>query len=148
MPPKRNRFLKFSKSQNAGPAPSRPLSLVHQSTSESSTTIPSIRHSTATQKGANAPSSAYAVPSTSQVTPSCTSGNRLNLAPPNTGSKVKEVAGVAWEGVKTSLVLLNESSDCLPPLKASVGGLVALIDAIEVSETNLPLSSRGSYCAT
>jgi len=101
-----------------------------------------------TKKGANAPSSAHAVPSTSQVTPSSTSGNLLNLAPPNTGSKVKEVAGVAWEGLKTSLALLNESSGCLPPLKAAVGGLVALIDAIEVSETDLPLSSRGTYSAT
>ena len=51
-------------------------------------------------------------------------------------------------GLKTSLALLNESAGCLPPLKAAVGGLVALIDAIEVSETNLPLSSRGSYSAT
>ena len=95
-----------------------------------------------TQKGTNAPSSAH--PSTSQVISSSTSGN---LAP-NTGSKVKELASVAWEGVKISLALLNESSGCLPPLKAAVGGLVALIDAIEVSETNLPLSSRGSYSAT
>ena len=63
----------------------------------------------------------------------------MDLAPPNTGSKVKEVARVAWEGPKTSLVLLNESSGCLPPLKAAVGGLVALIDAIEVSGTNLLL---------
>ena len=148
MPPKRNRFLKISKSQNAGPAPSRPPSFVHQSTSEPSTAIPSIRPSAVTQKGANAPPSAHAVPSTSQVTSSSTSGNRLNLAPPNTGSKVKEVANVAWEGLKTSLVLLNESSGCLPPLKAAVGSLVALIDAVEVSETNLPLSSRGTYSAT
>ena len=101
-----------------------------------------------TQKGANAPPSAHAVPSTSQVPSSSASGNQLNLAPPNTGSKVKEVASVAWEGVKTSLALLNESAGCLPPLKAAVGGLVALIDAIEVSETNLPLSFRGSYCTT
>jgi len=95
-----------------------------------------------TQKGANAPSSAH--PSTSQIISSSTSGN---LAP-NTGSKVKEVASVAWEGVKTSLTLLNESAGFLPPLKAAVGGLVALIDAIEVSETNLSLSSRGTYSAT
>ena len=127
MPPKRFRFFKFSKSRNASPTPSRPPSPTHQSASA------------VTQKGANAPSSAHAVPSTSQVTSSSTSGNRLNLAPPNTGSKVKEVAGVAWEGIKTSLVLLNESSGCLPPLKAAVGGLVALIDAVEVSETNLLL---------
>jgi len=125
MPPER--FLKFSKSRNASPSPSRPPSPVHKSASA------------VTQKGANAPSSAHAVPSTSQVTSSSsTSGNQLNLAPPNTGSKIEEVAGVAWEGVKTSLALLNESSGCLPPLKAALGGLVTLIEAIEVSETNLP----------
>jgi len=121
MPPKRYRFFNFSKSRNASPAPSRPSSPV--------------RPSAVTQKGADAPSSAHAVPSASQVTSSSTSGN---LAP-NTGSKVKEVASVAWEGVKTSLALLNESAGCLPPLKAAVGGLVALIDAIGVSKTNLPL---------
>jgi len=55
---------------------------------------------------------------------------------------VKEVAAVAWEGVKTALVLLKESSDWFPPLKAASGGVVALIDTIEVSRTNFFLSPQ------
>jgi len=49
---------------------------------------------------------------------------------------------VAWEGVKTALVLLKESSDWFPPLKSATGGLLALVDATEVSETIFPLSSN------
>jgi hypothetical protein len=56
------------------------------------------------------------------------------------------MAGVAWEGVKCALVLLKECSDVLPPLKAATGGLVALIDAIEVSETNVPFSRWSQLC--
>ena len=52
--------------------------------------------------------------------------------------------GVAWEGVKTALVLLKESSDWFPPLKSATGGLLALVDATEVSETNLPLIFKPS----
>jgi len=49
---------------------------------------------------------------------------------------------VAWEGVKTALVLLKESSDWFPPLKLATGGLLAFIDATKVSEMNFPLSSN------
>jgi len=47
---------------------------------------------------------------------------------------------VAWEGVKTALVPLKESSDWFPPLKSATGGLLAFIDATEVSKMNFPLS--------
>jgi len=56
---------------------------------------------------------------------------------PSTGSSVK--ANVAWEGVKTALVLLKESSGWFPPLKSAIGGFLALVDATEVSEMNFPL---------
>jgi hypothetical protein len=90
--------------------------------------------------------SSRAISPISQVSSSITPpGNQLNQAPPSTSSRVKEAAGVTWEGVKTALVLLKESSDWFPQLKAATGGLVALIDAIEVSETNVPFSSRWTY---
>ena len=41
---------------------------------------------------------------------------------PSTESIVKEVASVAWEGVKTSLVFLSESSCWFLPLKSAIGG--------------------------
>jgi len=47
-------------------------------------------------------------------------------------------SNVAWEGVKTALVLLKESSDWFPPLKLATGGLLAFIDATEVSKMNFP----------
>ncbi len=65
----------------------------------------------------------------------------LSPLTPSTESSVKEVASVAWEGVKTALILLKESSDWFPPLKSAIGGFLALIDAIEVSETTF-LSSN------
>jgi hypothetical protein len=73
------------------------------------------------------------------------SGNQLRQTPPSTGSRRKEAASVAWEAVKTALVILRGSSEWLPPLKAAAGGLVALIDAMEVSEMNFPFSSRWTY---
>ena len=45
-------------------------------------------------------------------------------------ASIKEVA---WEGVKTALVLLKENSAWLPQLKAATSGLIALIDALEVT---------------
>jgi len=59
--------------------------------------------------------------------------NPLTQVFPSTESNAREVAGVAWEGVKTALVILKESSDWFPPLKVATGAFVALIDAIEVS---------------
>jgi len=61
------------------------------------------------------------------------SSNPLTRVFPSAESK--EMASVAWEGVKIATVLLKESSDWFPPLKAATGGFIASIDAIEVSET-------------
>ena len=56
----------------------------------------------------------------------------------------KEVASVAWEGVKTALVLLKESSDWFPPVKSATGIFLAFIDAIEVSRDEFSLDFKPS----
>ena len=45
---------------------------------------------------------------------------------------MKRYANTGWEGLKLILRVLKESSDGLTPLKAAVGGAVALIDIFEV----------------
>jgi len=76
--------------------------------------------------------------SSSAVLPVPDTSSRNQLTVLNESS----VATVAWESVKTALALLKESSDWFPPLKAATGGLVALIDTVEVSKTNSSLSSH------
>jgi len=43
---------------------------------------------------------------------------------------------VVFEGLKTTLRALKESSDAFPPLKAAVGGLLACIDMVELASQN------------
>ena len=45
---------------------------------------------------------------------------------------VKSVASTGFQAVKLALRALKESADALPPLKAAVGGLLAVVDAIDV----------------
>jgi hypothetical protein len=45
---------------------------------------------------------------------------------------VKAGGAVVFEGLKTTLRALKESSDAFPPLKAAVGGLLACMDTVEV----------------
>jgi len=57
-------------------------------------------------------------------------------------SRGRTALALSWEAVKTTLVLIKESSDAFPPLKSAMGGLVALIDMIEVRNTVIPISPR------
>jgi len=63
----------------------------------------------------------------------------VDQACPST-SRGRTALALSWEAVKTTLVLIKESSDAFPPLKSAVGGLVALIDMIEVRNTVIPVS--------
>jgi len=60
--------------------------------------------------------------------------------PPTSRGKI--ALSLSWEAVKTALVLIKESSDAFPPLKSAVGGLVALIDMIEVRKTVILVSPK------
>ena len=143
MPRKRNLVLGFfRRSRNASPSPTvqQASSNVGSTTSlvlahEGATGAPSIpsAHSQLSQAG----SSGVVLP-VPQVTSSITPSWNPSTQP--TESSAKEVASIAWEGVKMALILLKESSDWLPQLKVATGGFLALINAIEVRWTNILLS--------
>jgi len=119
MPRKRDLILGFfGRSRNKSPAPA--------TSNVVPTTSPALAHKGATST--TAPSAAHPQAASSLVSP-------VTQATPAIESRAKEMASVAWEGVKTALVLLKESSDWFPPLQAATGGFLALVDAIEVSET-------------
>ncbi|KZV61784.1 hypothetical protein PENSPDRAFT_759197 [Peniophora sp. CONT] len=48
----------------------------------------------------------------------------------------RRAAQTGWNGTKLLLGVLKDSSDVFPPLKATVGGLVALIDIYERTKSN------------
>ena len=56
--------------------------------------------------------------------------HQQNAAQPT--SKIKGAFGLAWDGLDTALRLLKESSDAFPPLKSAVGGVISLIDLVQV----------------
>jgi hypothetical protein len=56
------------------------------------------------------------------------SSNLSPLPQPTPRSAVSNV----WEGTKTMLRLVKESTDAFPPLKSTAAGLIGLIDLIEV----------------
>jgi hypothetical protein len=58
-------------------------------------------------------------------------------SPPTNLQKVKAGGAVVFEGLKTTLRALKESSDAFPPLKAAVGGLLACIDMVEVRDRSI-----------
>jgi hypothetical protein len=57
-------------------------------------------------------------------------------SPSEKAGKTGEGIRVAFEGLKTTLRAIKESSDCFVPLKSAVGGFLAVVDAIEVRETS------------
>jgi hypothetical protein len=51
--------------------------------------------------------------------------------PSEVGAKTN-VRSVAFQGFKTVLTLIRESADVFPPLKSVAGGILALVDVLEV----------------
>jgi len=140
MPRKRDRILGFfNRSRNASPAQvdQQASSSIVDSTSSTALaqSVPSIFHPQSSQASLPALVSPVLQVASSFIL------SRNPLTPP-TESNIKEVTSVAWEGVKTALVLLKENSDWFPPLKSATGGLLAFIDATEVSKTISPFSSN------
>jgi len=62
------------------------------------------------------------------------------LEPP-VSDKGKDRLGVVWNGLQTALGVLKESSDVFPPLKSAVGGLVACLNVVQVSDCRLFFSN-------
>jgi len=55
-------------------------------------------------------------------------------------STPRSIWGNAWKGIKTTLRLVKDSADAFPPLKSTAGGLIGLIDLIEVRPFSVGLS--------
>src|SRR5260221_6532796 len=128
MPRKRDRVLGwFFRSRNASPA----STVQRPSSSDVGPTISTAAPSSAHPQLLQAGSSGVVMPAP-QVTSITPSRDLLS----------KEVASVAWEGVKTALVLLKESSDWFPPVKSATGIFLAFIDAIEVSRDEFSLDFK------
>lgn len=54
------------------------------------------------------------------------------------GSPHPVAESAAWNGLETALRVLEKSTDALPPLKSAAAGLLACLDIIQVSHTDLP----------
>ena len=50
--------------------------------------------------------------------------------------RIANAASVGFEGLKTTLRTIKETADVFPPLKSAVGGLLALIEMVEVCVVN------------
>ena len=51
--------------------------------------------------------------------------------------RIAELASVGFQGLKTTLRLVERASDVFPPLKSSVAGLLGVIDIVEVRDFQL-----------
>src|SRR5258708_31191479 len=128
MPRKRNLILGFfDRSRTTSPAPTA---------QQANSNVVSMTSLARAHGGATSTSGVH--PLLTQAASSV--GSPVTQAAPAIESSAKEMATVAWESVKTALILLQESSDWFPQLKAATGGFLALVNAIEVSETIFSLS--------
>jgi hypothetical protein len=55
------------------------------------------------------------------------------ISPSDVGDK-PNVASIGFQGFKTALTMIREAAGAFPPLKSVTGGLLALIDIVEVRE--------------
>src|SRR5215475_11619590 len=72
-----------------------------------------------------------------QITPGTS-----HTASPAQQSVPRSALNNAWEGTKTILRLVKDSADAFPPLKSTAGGLIALIELIEVRPISIMLSGN------
>lgn len=56
---------------------------------------------------------------------------------PDIGAIISRVAATSWNGFKVLLNVLHEASGSFPPLDATVGGLLALIEVYDVSTRSM-----------
>ena len=74
-------------------------------------------------------------PSLSNIYPSIVIGPAGDEAP----GRMADLAGAGFQGVKTTLRLVERASDVFPPLKSTVAGLLGVIDIVEVRDFQLVL---------
>ena len=71
--------------------------------------------------------------SLTNVYPSIVIGPARDEAP----GRMAELASTGFQGVKTTLQLVERATDVFPPLKSTVAGLLGVIDIVEVRDFQL-----------
>ena len=72
-------------------------------------------------------------PSLSNIYPSIVIDPTGDKAP----GRMTDLASVGFQGVKTTLRLVERAADAFPPLKSTVAGLLGVIDIVEVRDFQL-----------
>ena len=73
------------------------------------------------------------LPSSSNIYPSIV----INPAGDETPGRMADLAHAGFQGVKTTLRLVERATDVFPPLKSTVAGLLGVIDIVEVGNSKL-----------
>jgi hypothetical protein len=69
-------------------------------------------------------------PSLSNIYPSIV----IDPAGEESPGRMADLAGAGFQGLKTTLRLIERTSDVFPPLKSAVAGLLGVIDIVEVCD--------------
>jgi hypothetical protein len=72
-------------------------------------------------------------PSLSNIYPSIV----INPAGDEAPGRMAELASAGFQGVKTTLQLIERTTDVFPPLKSTVAGLLGVVDIVEVCDFQL-----------
>jgi hypothetical protein len=110
--------------RSRSPSPNRPITPTLDSQA-SSTPDPTSIH--------GVPDTQPLSPSMSNVCPSIVIDPAGDKAP----GRMAELASAGFQGVKTTLRLIERATDVFPPLKSTVAGLLGVIDIMEVRDFQL-----------
>ena len=82
------------------------------------------------------PTSIHGIPNTQPLDPPSLSNIYPSIVIDPTGDKAPErmadLASIGFQGVKTTLRLVERATDVFPPLKSAAAGLLGVIDIVEV----------------
>ena len=116
------------RSRSPSPNPAITPALDHQSSSTDSTPVGS--------DPASIPDAPLNSPSLSNIYPSIVIQSAGGEAP----GKMTDLVSVGFEGVKTTLRLVERVASAFPPLKLAVSGLLGVIDIVEVCDFRLSIA--------
>ena len=87
------------------------------------------------------PTSIHGIPDTQPLNPSSLSNIYPSIVIDPAGDeapgRMANLASAGFEGVKTTLRLVERATDVFPPIKSTVGGLLGVIDLVEVCDFQL-----------
>ena len=87
------------------------------------------------------PSSIHGIPDTQFLNSSSLSNIYPSIVINSAGDELHEAPGgmtsTGFQGIKTTLRLIERATDVFPPLKSTVGGLLGVIDIVEVCHFQL-----------